>query len=348
MSPARAVSAGSRDMGTSSSSFQRSRAPEPRQHEHEHGRGRHAATPGELPARGWRDILLRTKDELTKDNLSLVAAGVAFYSFVAFVPALAAVVSIYALVSDPAQVSEHIEALAQIVPAEVMPLLREQMERLVTGDQQAGIGAIIGIAMALFASSKAIRGVIDGLNIAYDEEEKRGFFRLQATSLVLTLGAITGAVLAIGLVAVLPSLIGLLPLPGGAEQLVAWLRWPVLVGGFMLALAVVYRFGPSRDAPQWRWLSWGAGVATGLWVLGSIAFSLYVSTLGNYEKTYGSLGALVVFLLWLFLSAFVILLGAELNAEMERQTKVDTTAGDEQPMGRRNAYSADTVGPAPE
>lgn len=319
-------------------------APSPEQR----GRGRRAEDPSQLPARGWRDILLRVKQELAQDNLSIVAAGIAFFCFVAFVPMLGAVVAVYALVADPAEMSRHLEALAQVAPAEIMPLLRDQLERLSAQEQSAGVGAAIGFALALFASAKATRGLIDGLNIAYDEQERRGFFKLQAVALLLTLAAVVGAVIALTLVAVLPSLLEHLPVPRGAEVIVGWLRWPVLVGGFMLALGVLYRFAPSRDPAKWRWLSWGAGVATGLWLLASLGFSLYVSTLGNYEKTYGSLGALVVFLLWLYLSAFVVLLGAELNAEMERQTVKDTTRGSPAPLGQRNAYSADTVGPTPE
>ncbi|ACB77617.1 YihY/virulence factor BrkB family protein [Opitutus terrae] len=311
-------------------------------------RGRRADAPGDLPAPGWRDVLLRTKNELAKDNLSIVAAGVAFYCFMAFVPMLGAIVSTYGLVADPVQVSEHAEALAQVVPAEVMPLLREQMQRLTSAGEAAGIGALVSLLLAVYASAKATKALITGLNIAYDEEERRGFVRLQAVALALTLGAVLGAVLALGLVAVLPSVAGHLGWSDAAGTAVNWLRWPLLVGGFMLGLGVLYRFGPSRNPPQWRWLSAGAVVATGLWIVASLGFSFYVSTLGNYEKTYGSLGALVVFLLWLYLTGYVVLLGAELNAEMERQTEKDTTAGEPKPLGQRDAYSADTVGPTPE
>ena len=314
----------------------------------ESGRGRHADKPSEVPARGWLDILSRTKQQLAEDNLSIVAAGVAFYAFSAAVPALAAVVAIYALVSDPQRVSEQIASLGQIVPGEVMPLLEEQMTRLTSDNQTAGIGLAISLAIALYGSSRAIQAMIIGLNIAYGEREKRGFFKLKLVSLGLTLLAIVGAVLAIGLVAVLPSLLNFLPLSGDTSALLGWLRWPVLVLGFMIALAVLYRFAPSRNEPQWRWVTWGAGVGTLLWVLGSLAFSLYVGKFGSYDKTYGSLGAVVVFLMWLFLSAYAILVGAELNAEMERQTVKDTTDAPQEPMGQRGAVAADTVGPSRE
>ena len=308
--------------------------------------GRRAESPGELPKQGWLDILTRTKKELAQDNLSIVAAGVAFYCFLAFIPALGAVISIYALVADPAQVSQHLESLAQVMPGEIMPMLREQMSRLTEENQAAGISAVIGILIALYGGSKAATALIQGLNIAYDEEEKRGFIKLQAVALLLTLVAVVGAVIALGLVAILPAILDAMHLGNVTETLVSLARWPILIGGFMLGLAVLYRYAPSRDEPQWRWVSWGAGAATALWILASIAFSLYASTLGNYEKTYGSLGALVIFLFWLFLTAYVVLFGAELNSEMERQTKKDTTKGSPKPLGQRRAYSADTVGPA--
>ena len=309
-------------------------------------RGRQADAPGDVPSRGWLDILTRTKEELARDNLSIVAAGVAFYSFLAFVPALGAVIALYALISDPVQVSRHIESLAGIMPGEILPLLREQMTRLAEENKAAGVSAILSIVLAVYGSSKAATALIQGLNITYDEEEKRGFFNIQGVALMLTLCAVIGAIVAIFLVTILPVALQFLHLPRGTETLASWLRWPILVGGFMFALAVLYRYAPSRDEPQWKWVSWGAGVATGLWVLGSAAFSLYVSTIGNYDKTYGSLGTLVVFLFWLFLTAFVVLIGAELNSEMERQTAKDTTKGPTKPMGSRRAHSAEKLGPA--
>jgi membrane protein len=333
-------------MARPSSSQSQSQSTARAQSTSEVGRGRQADAPSEVPKEGWLDILSRTKKELAQDNMSIVAAGVAFYWFLAFVPALGAVISIYTLVADPSTISSHLTSLAEVMPGEIMPMLREQMERLTSQDQEAGISAVIGLLIALYGSSKAATALIQGLNIAYDEEEKRGFFKLQAVALLLTLIAVVGAVVAIGLVAVLPPVLQAMHLGDVTETVATFARWPILVGGFMVALAVLYRYAPSRDEPRWRWVSWGAAVATGLWVIGSAAFSIYASTLGNYEKTYGSLGALVVFLFWLFLTAYVVLLGAELNSEMERQTKKDTTKGPPKPLGQRQAYSADTVGPA--
>jgi len=227
-----------------------------------------------------------------------------------------------------------------------MPLLEEQMTRIAEDQQAAGWRFIIGLGLALYSSSRAIIAMITGLNIAYDESEKRSFIKLNLVAFALTGFVVIGALLAIGLVAILPSLLSALPVSGNTETLLNWLRWPVLIGGFMIALAVMYRYAPSRNEPQWKWVTAGALFATLLWVAGSAAFSFYVSQFGSYDKTYGSLGAIVVFLFWLFLSAFAILIGAELNSEMERQTLEDTTDAPEEPLGQRGAEAADTVGPA--
>lgn len=311
-------------------------------------RGRQAEQPSDVPPRGWRDILIRTKNEIVSDNLSIVAAGVAFYCFLAFVPALTALLGIYALVADPAGASRQIEQLASVLPQEILPLLKSQIERLVAANQAAGISAAIGLALALYGSTSATKALVQGMNIAYDEEEKRGFIRLQWVALVLTFGAIVGAILAIALLAVAPALLEHLHLSAQVETAVNWARWPLLLAAFMIGLSVLYRYGPSRHDAKWSWVSPGAATATVLWLFGSAGFSLYVAKIGNYDKTYGSLGALVVFLLWLYLSAFVVLVGAELNSELERQTERDTTEGGEKPLGQRAAHSADTVGPAQE
>lgn len=313
---------------------------------HERGRGRNAEKPTDVPKEGWLDVLSRTKKQLTEDNLSIVGAGVAFYAFVAVVPALAAVIAIYGLVANPAQVSEQITAMASVLPGEVLPLLRDQMTRIAGDDKAAGIGALLGVLLAIYSSANATKALISGLNIAYDEIEKRGFFKLTLVAIVLTLGAIFGAILALGLVAVLPSVLHHLHISGGLELALNLLRWPLLLGGFMGGLAVMYRYGPCRHDAKWSWVSPGAIVATVLWLIGSALFSIYVSKFGSYDKTYGPLGAVVVFLMWLYISAFVVLIGAELNSELERQTKRDTTEGPEKPLGQRHATSADTVGPA--
>ena len=313
---------------------------------HERGRGRNAVKPTDIPKEGWLDILARTKQQLSEDNLTVVAAGIAFYGFVAVVPALAVTVAIYGLAADPSQIPEQITAMAQVVPNSALPMLEEQMLRITSNTKSAGISAIIGVLIAIYSSANATKAMISGLNIAYDETERRSFFKLTAIAIVLTLGAIIAAVFAVGRVAVLPSALKHMNITSGVEWLLNSVRWPILVGGFMTSLAVLYRFGPCRHDAKWNWVSPGALVATGLWLLGSAAFSLYVSKVGSYDKTYGPLGAVVVFLMWLYLSALAVLLGAEFNSELERQTKEDTTEGPPKPLGQRGATSADTVGPS--
>jgi membrane protein len=238
--------------------------------------------------------------------------------------------------------------MATVVPDEVLPMLETQMKRITSDNQAAGISAIIGVLVAIYSSANATKALISGLNIAYDETEKRGFFRLSGIAMALTLGGIVSVVFAISLVAVLPSVLERLSVTRGVETLINWLRWPVLVGGFMAALAVLYRFGPSRHDAKWRWVTGGAVTAAVLWLIGSGLFSLYVTKVGSYDKTYGPLGAVVVFMMWLFITALSVLVGAELNAETERQTVKDTTIGEPKPLGERGATAADTKGPSRE
>jgi membrane protein len=262
------------------------------------------------------------------------------------VPALAAVVAIYALVNDPATVTDHIQSMAHLLPEQTRPILHDQLARLTADNESAGWGAALGIGIALFGAMKAMSALITGLNIAYDEEEKRGVVKLYATALALTFASVVGAILVIGLVAVAPALLGAIGGDETAKLIVNILRWPVVAALFAFALSVAYRYAASRDKPRWRWVSWGAGGSTVLWLLGSAGFSFYLSKFGDYEGTYGSLGAIIAFLMWLYLTAYVILLGAELDAEMERQTVRDTTDDPEKPLGQRGAHAADTVGAA--
>jgi membrane protein len=301
-----------------------------------------------VPVAGWLDILARTKQQLGEDNLTIVAAGVAFYCFVAVVPTLAVVIAVYGLITDPSHVADQIASMATVVPDEVVPLLRDQMLRITSNPKTAGISAIIGVLIAIYSSANATKALISGLNIAYDETEKRGFFRLSLIALVLTVGGIISAALAVSLVAVLPSVLARLNITRGTEILLNTLRWPVLVGGFMAALAVLYRHGPSRHDAKWKWVTLGAVTAAVLWLMGSGAFALYVAKMGSYDKTYGPLGAVVVFMMWLYITALTVLIGAEFNSEMERQTAKDTTTGEPKPLGQRGATAADTVGPTRE
>lgn len=311
----------------------------------ERRRGREAERPSEIPKTGWLDILLRTKKEASQDYIGLVAAGVAFYSLLAIFPALAAVISIYGLVADPADIERQINSVMGLIPEQAAGILQQQLETLAS-QPSAGlsIGVAVGILLALWSTSKGIKALIQGLNIAYEEQEQRGFFKLNGTALLLTLGGILFAILALGLIAVLPAVINLLNLSGIVATAASLLSWPLLLVAVMVSLAVIYRYGPSRQEARWRWVSWGAGAATALWLVGSILFTVYVANFGNYGKTYGSVGAIVILMMWFYLTAYSVLLGGELNAEIEHQTKRDTTEHPEKPMGRRGAYVADTVG----
>jgi membrane protein len=207
-----------------------------------------------------------------------------------------------------------------------------------------GLGAIGGLLVALWSASSAVRTLMEALNIAYDEEERRGIIRFYGTALLLTFGGVIAVILAIALVVGLPAFLNLMGLDWLIEIVVSFARWPILALLAIVAFAVIYRFGPSRSKPCWRWVSWGATAAVALWILGSALFSLYVTRFGNYNETYGAAGAVVILLMWFLLSSYAVLIGAEINAEMERQTRRDTTSGRERSMGARGAYAADTVG----
>jgi membrane protein len=310
-------------------------------------RGREAERPSEIPARGWRDVLARVRKEVKQDNVSVVAAGVAFYTFLAIFPGIAALVSLWGLFADPAQAQTQVSALARYLPGGAAGVVEEQLAHLASQPKQSlGIGAIVGILLALWSASKGVSALIDALNIAYDETERRGFFERTAVVLLFTLGGLVFAIAAIAAVVVLPALLDRLGIGEMAVRLVRWLRWPALALVILLGLALLYRYGPSRARPRWRWVTGGSALATALWLAGSAAFSFYVSRFGKFNETYGSMAAIAILLTWLLLSAYVVILGAELNGELEHQTRRDTTEGAPQPMGRRGAEMADTLGEA--
>jgi membrane protein len=275
----------------------------------------------------------------------MIAAGVAFYGLFAIVPALGATVAIYGLIADPETVQQQLQAAGSVLPEDARSIIDEQLSRVTDSAPTAlGIGAALGILLTLWSANKGTKGLIEALNIAYDEREDRNFLVLNLISLALTLGMIIFVIVTLALIAVLPALFGNLGLSATLISLAQRLRWPVLAFIFVLALAVLYRFAPSRERPRWRWVSWGAVASTLLWIAGSAAFSWYASNFATYNETYGSLGAVLILMMWLWLSAFIVLLGAEVNAEMEHQTARDTTSGQTRPRGERGAYVADTVG----
>ena len=311
--------------------------------------GRLAARPTDLPARGWKDVLLRVKAEAKKDNVTLLGAGVAFFGLLALVPALVALVSLYGLVADPTEVERQVEDVLGTAPSEVRALVTQQLSSITEDAGGAlGLALVISVLLALWSASSGVQNLIAAVNAAYNEDETRGFVKLKSVSLAFTVGAIVFLVGAFFVIAVLPALLADAGLGTAGRVAVGVLRWVVLLIGMLIALSVLYRYGPDRDRPTWSWVSPGAIVATILWLAGSALFAFYTANFGKYNETYGSLGAVVVMMLWLYISALAVLLGAELNAELEKQTVRDTTDGPPQPMGQRGAVAADTVGPTAE
>ena len=314
--------------------------------EDHHAPGREATKPREVPARGWFDVLKRTKRSVRDSNLSIVAAGVAFYAFLALVPALIAVVAIYGLVANPGDVRSQITSFTDALPRDAQRLLSSQLSSITrTAGTGTGIAALLAIAGALWSASSGIAALNTGLTVANRENETRGPVKRRLLALVLTIFAIVGVLLMLALVVALPSALDSIDITGIGGTALELARWPLLAGLLLVGLGVIMRYGPQRRRPRWRWITPGAIVAVLVGLAASIGFSIYVSLLGNYNKTYGALGAVIIMLLWLYLMAFAVLFGAALNAELERQTTHDTTAGDDAPPGERGAHAADTVGP---
>jgi membrane protein len=312
-------------------------------------RGRQAESPTQIPARGWRDIAIRSWKEASTDNISLIAAGVAFYAFLSIVPLLGALVLTYGLVAEPSTVLEHIRALFALLPPEAASLIADQMIKISEQSaNEAGLGLVVSLALALYGAMKGATAIVTALNIAYDEEEGRGFIRLNLMALAITIGAVVTGLTGIAAVAALAFLESLMPAaPPTMIPLLRLLFWCGAALVMAVGVATLYRYGPNRDQAKWRWLSPGAAFATIAWLIATLAFGIYTANFGNYDATYGALGAVVVLLMWLYLSAYILLFGAELNSEIEHQTAVDTTTGPEQPMGTRRAYVADTLGEVP-
>lgn len=307
-------------------------------------RGRSADRPTAIPGRGWLDILLRLRREIVEDNLLLYASSFAFYSFLALFPALAALLSLYGLFVNPSGVERMLDAGAGLLPDAALKLLRQQV-RALAGYSARGLGVslFVSLVITLWAATNGVKALMAGLNTAYEQRETRGILRFNGTALGLAALGVVFVSVALTFIAAVPAFftwLELLP----AKRMVGWVRWPVLTAAMVLALAVIYRFGPCRRQARWRWVSGGAVLATLLWISVSILFSLYVANLGTYDRAYGTLGAIVVLLLWFYLSALVVLIGAEFNSEVERQTGVDTTVGKPKPLGRRGAAVADSVG----
>jgi membrane protein len=312
----------------------------------ERGRGRRAATPSEIPAPGWKDILLRVWNNIGEDRVMLVAAGVTFYCLLAIFPAIAALVAIYGFFSDPASISSQVDKLSGVMPGGALDVIRNQMNQVASqGPSKLGVAFIISFLVSLWSANAGIKSILDALNLVYDEPEKRGLIRLNLLSLAFTVAAILFILVAIACIAALPA-VASSQLQGATAVIAQIVRWPILFIIIAVGLAFVYRYGPSRAEPQRRWITWGSAFASIAWIAVSLGFSWYAANFGSYNKTYGSLAAVIVLMFWLWLSAAIILIGAELDAEMENQTTRDTTVGRGKPMRARGARMADTVGAA--
>jgi membrane protein len=284
--------------------------------------------------------------ETKQDQVPLLAAGVAFYALLALFPAIIAGVSIYGLVADPTTVQDQIDELTGMLSPETADIVGTQLEQVTSGAGGAlGLATVIGILTALWSASSGMKALITGVNLAYDETETRKFAKLRGLSIVLTLGAMALLAVAGATIVGFPPVADNLPV--ALQWVLGILRFALLAALLIFGLAVLYRYAPDRDQPRWTWVSWGSGIATLLWVLASIGFSVYANSFGNYNKTYGALAGVIILMFWLFLTAYVVLLGAELNTEMELQTARDTTKGPEQPMGERGGHAADHVAESP-
>lgn len=290
--------------------------------------GRQAVAPSTVPAKGWKGILWGVYASIGDDRLLAVAAGVTYYVLLAIFPAIGALISIYGLVADPSTVQNEIQSLSGVLPAGAVTVIRDQAMRVVAQSSNSlSIGVIFGLLIALWSANSGIAAIFDALNVAYDEKEKRSFFRFYGLTLLFTLGAICFLIAAVAAVAAVPALLNTISFGPTVDWAISIVRWPVMLAIVALAIAVLFRYGPSRDHPKWRWVSWGSAVASIGWLCFSLLFTWYVANFGTYNKTYGSLGAVIGFMVWIWLSMVIVLLGAEIDAEIEHQA-ARTTAGE--------------------
>jgi membrane protein len=309
------------------------------------GRGRYAAAPSEIPALGWKDIALRVYDGIADDRILANAAAVTFYALLALFPAIAALVSIYGLFADPNTITSHLDSVSGILPGGAVDVVRDQLTRLTSqGGATLGISFVVGLGISLWSANGGIKALFDALNVVYEEKEKRSFIGLNAIGMAFTIAAILFLLLSLACMIAVP--VALNYMPPAVGRIIDLARWPLLLLAVAIALAFIYRYGPSRTEPQWRWISWGSAFAAVTWLGASALFSWYAASFGSFNKTYGSLGAVIGFMTWMWLSIIVILLGAKLNAEIEHQTTRESTTGPPKPLGHRGAKMADTVGPA--
>lgn len=305
-------------------------------------RGQDAQQPVNIPLLGWWDITKRIFTQMSRDNLSLVAAGVAFYALLAIFPALAALVSIYAYFASPTDIGTHLSQVIALLPESTGELILSQIASIAQKSSTSlSLSAIGTLILTIWSSSKGSQALITACNISYQEYEKRSFFKAQLVRFLFSIGAIVVAIFALLIIGILPVVLNLVGLKENIDLLITFISWPLLAFTFNFALVLLYRYAPHRKPAKWRWITLGSVIATILWIVASIGFSFYVSKFASYNETYGSLGGVVIMLMWLYISAYIVILGATINAASEQQTAIDSTIGPDKKRGERGAYVAD-------
>ncbi|EAU42815.1 hypothetical protein FP2506_08236 [Fulvimarina pelagi HTCC2506] len=318
---------------------------ETRRRASEPGRGRDAEGPLDIPLKGWKDIGLRLYSSFFEDRVMLIAAGATFYLLLALFPAFAVFVSLYGFVSDPATISDHIAFIGQFLPQAGTELLESQLDTLARQDPASlSVGFLTGFLFAMWSANNGIKTLFEAMNVAYGETEQRSFLKLNAVAFCFTIGMIIVGIVLITAIGVIPAIMKILGLQTFSEIFIAALRWPVVFLLIVAAIAAIYRYGPSRKRARWKWVIGGAFLTAFVWLVASISFSWYLQNFANYNATYGSLGAVIGFMMWVWVSSVIFIIGAEVNAEMEHQTAHDTTAYPPSPIGERGARVADTLG----
>lgn len=312
--------------------------------ENQKDRGHEARWPHHIPLAGWTDIGKRVIAEMKHDHVPIVSAGVAFYFFLSLFPTIIAAISIYSLVLEPSQIEEQIQRLDLFLPEKAFGLINDFLQPVIERSrEEIGWGLAVSVLLSLWSANKGTSALFEGINIAYDQDKMRGFLKKNLISLVFTLGALVVGLMSLLIVIFFPLLIERTGLPQEIIRVLEWSRWLILAVILVTVLSMAYKIAPNRSNPKFGWASWGAVIGTFFWLAGSLGFSWYVKNFGSYDDLYGSFAAVVILMLWLFLTAFIVLMGAEINSEMEHQTRIDTTIGPPRPMGERNAYHADRV-----
>jgi len=308
-------------------------------------KGQHASQPSDIPFKGWKDIGKRIIDQVVRDNLSLVAAGVAFFALIAIFPAIAALVSVYAYVASPSDISQHLSEFVTLLPDSSREIILSQVSDIVQrSDASLSFAALGTLLLAIWSSSMGSQALITACNISYREEAKRSFLKELVVRVLFSIGAIIVAIFALLIVGILPVVLNLVGLNESIELFIKLISWPLLAFTFHFALVILYRYAPHRENAKLCWITLGSVIATALWIAASIGFSFYVTHFASYNETYGSLGGVIVMLMWLYISAFIIILGAVINAATEQQTQEDSTVGPDKKQGERGAYVADNYG----